>query len=271
MKYFCMLSIIVMLSIHGIYSASFSTIRRQLKQVTLRFLKSLEQENCARMILNATVRDQYLAKTLIGRVQPVGTFKSTEAALEYLYGVSCQIPNVPVRVEVIDAVTLLHITYDADRYLISFKIRIDFVSKKRFNLYGMLAFDRRFKLCGYESVVQNIGLTFYIPPNQESATIQYLCQGTQAVCPVSSPLEQYSSFEECVTFLSPPNTPFGDYDRADQNNVICRVVHLLLAQISPAIHCPHLGKTGGGACTNKTADTYFEGTTDFVQCAHRFR
>ena len=135
----------------------------------------------------------------------------------------------------------------------------------------MLAFNRRFKLCGYESVVQNIGLTFYIPPSQESVTIRYLCQGTQAVCRVSSSLEQYSSLEECVTFLSPPNTPFGDYDRADQNNVICRVVHLLLAQISPTLHCPHLGKTGGGACTNKTADTYFEGTTDFVQCAHRFR
>ena len=109
MKYLCIVSIILVLSIHGIYSASFSTIRRQLKQATLRFLKSLEQENCAQVILNETVRDQYLSKTLIGRVQPVGTFQSTEAALEYLYGVSCQIPNVPVRVELIDAVTLLQI------------------------------------------------------------------------------------------------------------------------------------------------------------------
>ena len=109
MKYLWIVSIILVLSIHGTYSASFSTIRRQLKQATLRFLQSLEQENCAHVILNETVRDQYLSKKLIGRVQPVGTFQSTEAALEYLYGVSCQIPNVPVRVEVIDAVTLLQI------------------------------------------------------------------------------------------------------------------------------------------------------------------
>ena len=134
----------------------------------------------------------------------------------------------------------------------------------------MLAYDKNYKLCGYEAVIQNLGLTLDFPAETQSTYIQKLCQGTQLICPVGSAVEEYTSVDDCVTFLSAPNTPFGSYDRGDQDNVVCRLIHLQLAQIAPAIHCPHLGKTGGGACTDKTANTYFGDTNNFVQCAHQY-
>jgi hypothetical protein len=270
MKIFLILSIIVIVCIHGTYSANRAAVEQQLKKATLRFLAAFANDTCAQMILNETVRQKYLSDKLTGRVQPVGAFPTTELALEYLFGLLCSIPNLPTRSQVATVAHLQQITYHSQQFLISFKIQIDLVSMKKLNFYGMLAFDSNYKLCGYEAVIQNLGLTLDFPAETQSAYIQRLCQGTQLICPVGSAVEQYASVDDCVTFLSAPNTPFGSYDRGDQNNVICRLIHIQLAQIAPALHCPHLGKTGGGACTDKTADTYFGDASNFVQCAHRY-
>ncbi|KAF3917661.1 hypothetical protein AA313_de0208111 [Arthrobotrys entomopaga] len=39
--------------------------------------------------------------------------------------------------------------------------------------------------------------------------------------------------------------PFGDFDKIWSDSVVCRIVHLMLASIDPADHCPHVGPTGG--------------------------
>lgn len=246
-------------------------IEKCLQRATTKFLYSLNQGICANVILNSTIRQQYISSTLTGRVQPVGTFLTTDLAIEYLYGILCAIPNLPPRRELLDSADLLQWTYDPNYYRVSFKIRVNLKSSKKLVFFGLLAFDRNFKLCGYEAVIQNAGLALDIPLNLHSFAIQGLCQAIQVVCPVGSPLQQYTDINECITFLSEPTTSFGTYDRADQNNVVCRLIHIQLAQIAPSIHCPHVGKTGGGACVDKTADSYFQGTSDFLQCAHRYR
>ncbi|CAF5108951.1 unnamed protein product, partial [Rotaria sp. Silwood1] len=40
-------------------------------------------------------------------------------------------------------------------------------------------------------------------------------------------------------------------------NVICRFIHTYFVPLLPSIHCPHVGSTGGGACTDKTIDFYY--------------
>lgn len=244
-------------------------IRNKLKQATIKFLKSLEPGICASIILNSTLRKQYLSDNLIGRVQPVGTFLSSSSALAYIYGLLCDIPNSPKRSDSVQTVDLLQLTYDPDYYRISAKIQINLASSNKLIFFGMVAFDKDLKLCGYEAVVQNGGLTTDIPSNQHSLAIQGLCQAIQIACPVGSPLQQYENVTECISFLSEPTTPFGTYDRADQNNAVCRLIHSNFVHIEPTVHCPHLGKTGGDACTDKTAKSYFEGKTDFLQCAYK--
>ena len=51
--------------------------------------------------------------------------------------------------------------------------------------------------------------------------------------------------------------PYGSYDRADQGNVVCRLLHIKFVPFFPSIHCPHVGKTGGNAYYDKTIDFYY--------------
>jgi hypothetical protein len=44
---------------------------------------------------------------------------------------------------------------------------------------------------------------------------------------------------------------FGTTDRYWANSVQCRSIHLSLAAIRPAYHCPHVGPSGGGKCIDK--------------------
>ena len=240
---------------------------KQLKQATDRFFKSLQPGTCAQVILNSTVRKQYLSKTLIGRVEPAGTFLTPLTALEYWYGLACDIPGLPPKPSRLVTADILQLTYDPNFYRVSFKIQVNFLSSEKLTAFGILAFDEKFKLCGYDATLQNLGLTFDVPPDTHNATILSLCEAIQYFCPVNSKYKQYSNVSECVSFLT--QIPFGSLDQGDQNNVACRSIHIELAEITPEIHCPHVGETGGGFCTNKTAASYFEGTTDFLKCAHR--
>ncbi|CAF1501513.1 unnamed protein product, partial [Didymodactylos carnosus] len=102
------------------------------------------------------------------------------------------------------------------------------------------------------------------PPETNPATIQYLCQGIQQTCTGNN--EQYESFEDCVDFMT-HKIPYGSSDRLDQDSVSCRILHIQLAALAPVVHCPHCGPTGGGACTNKTSQSYYE--VDYLSCAYK--
>jgi hypothetical protein len=69
---------------------------------------------------------------------------------------------------------------------------------------------------------------------------------------------------DCITELS--LKPFGTFDEAWGDNVVRRLIHIVLAQIRPdvsrtlflfglpintmQVHCMHVGPTGGGKCVN---------------------
>ncbi|CAF0923294.1 unnamed protein product [Adineta steineri] len=89
--------------------------------------------------------------------------------------------------------------------------------------------------------------------------IQTYCNGTNL---------QYNSTEECIDYLT-NEIPFGSYDTADQGTVSCRLIHVKFIPLIPEMHCPHVGKTGGDACYNKTVDYYYN-QTDFLGCAHQY-
>ena len=271
LKFVCTLFILAVLCCDELHSVSFRAAQRRLHKTTVQFFNSLAPGVCAQVILNETVRHQYIARSLIGRVQPLGTFSTSSTALEYLYGLICHIPGVQQLLDVLASYELLKLTYDVNYYRVSFKLQLNMESTKKIIFFGMLAFNENMKLCGYEAVVQNAGLTYEFNSTIRPVALQALCQGIQVVCPVGSSNQQYANLSDCLTFLSEPQTPFGTYDRADQNNVVCRLVHLQLAQIDPTTHCPHVGKEGGGKCTNKPYTYYFEDPSDFLTCAYRYR
>ena len=188
-----------------------------------------------------------------------------------MYGSLCGATILPTITVSLQSVSLLQLTYAPKHYRVSYKARFNLKSSKKLELFGMIAFNKQLQVCGFEAAVENAGLTFDGPVSSRASIIANICRGTQIFCPVGTSYQQYASQSECVSFFSGKQTTFGTYDRADQNTVICRLIHVRFAMISPATHCPHLGKKSTGACTNKPAQSYFTGTTDFLQCAYQFR
>ena len=100
-----------------------------------------------------------------------------------------------------------------------------------------------------------------------------ICSTAQTYC-VGPALQQYTSATECYNYLTTV-TRFGEaYELGahflgsfpvkllltwgtGRNTVLCRMVHQNMVPLRPAIHCPHIGKTGGGYCvdTPTYADT----------------
>jgi hypothetical protein len=105
-------------------------------------------------------------------------------------------------------------------------------------------------------------------PQVAAQSIEQLCGGTQQRCTGSN--SQWSSIDECIATLS--QKPYGNYDEAWGDNIVCRTIHLVLTQVRPEVsshphqarvssakadanvlkqvHCPHVGPTGGSKCVD---------------------
>src|SRR5215471_4498824 len=71
-------------------------------------------------------------------------------------------------------------------------------------------------------------------PRAQAGTIQQLCTVTQQRCTGLN--RQWSSIDQCVSALSPK--PYGNYDEAWGDNIVCRTIHLVLTQVRPQVSSP---------------------------------
>jgi hypothetical protein len=84
-------------------------------------------------------------------------------------------------------------------------------------------------------------------------TAQTYCNGTNT---------QYSSLTSCYQYLT-QEVRFGEAYEFGRNTLVCGMVHQNMVPFRPSVHCPHIGPTGGGYCTDdmtymSTVDqTYF--------------
>ncbi|KAL1304697.1 hypothetical protein AAFC00_003648 [Neodothiora populina] len=73
-----------------------------------------------------------------------------------------------------------------------------------------------------------------------------LCPVIQQRCTESN--QQYSDVATCIEELDAK--PFGNFDEAWGDNLACRTIHLILTQVRPEVHCPHVGPNGGNGPDN---------------------
>ncbi|CAF3367469.1 unnamed protein product [Rotaria sp. Silwood2] len=186
---------------------------------------------CAQILLDQNnIQSKYISlQGLSGRVIPAGIFSTKVLALEYLYELLCPIPNLPPRLSTIQAIDVVRITYDKKYLITQTELVFHISGNKRLTLLASMAL---IKIINYV-VICNVTQTF--------------CSGT---------LQQYSSVDDCKQYLM-TQIPFGLLDRGDQGNVACRIIHAIFVPLLPSVHCPHVDPTGGGACTNKTIDFYY--------------
>ncbi|CAD6593695.1 MAG: hypothetical protein ASARMPREDX12_007470 [Alectoria sarmentosa] len=75
-----------------------------------------------------------------------------------------------------------------------------------------------------------------------------ICSTAQKYC-VGPQLQQYQNASQCYSYLT-TQTRFGEAYELGRNTVLCRMVHQNMVPIRPAVHCPHIGPSGGGYCVD---------------------
>ena len=89
------------------------------------------------------------------------------------------------------------------------------------------------------------------------AIAQNICTTASQSCTGAN--QQYQSNDDCLNFLT-NQIRFGEAYELGRNTLLCRSVHQNMVPFRPAVHCPHIGKTGGGMCADDK--TYVETVTD---------
>lgn len=75
--------------------------------------------------------------------------------------------------------------------------------------------------------------------------------------------QQYDSDDDCIHFLT-KDVRFGQSFELGMNSLLCRNVHEKMVAFRPDVHCPHIGKSGGGQCvddytyTQKVIEQYYK-------------
>jgi len=197
--------------------------------------------------------------SVTGRVNAVGQFDGFTDSIEYFYALALQpatpqlIPGVSIYVYDID-ITLLDVVGTRASIMINIWFQTYLVPNSTFYLteIGWFVFTpNTAKILHYDLTILRMDQIFDAMSLPHANSIYELCTGVQQLC--VGPNQQYSNFTACVEFMS--GIDFGSWSNVWSNTVVCRTVHSILAGVSPDVHCPHVGPTGGMKCVYHS---YFE-------------
>ncbi|KAJ7114935.1 hypothetical protein C8R44DRAFT_629759 [Mycena epipterygia] len=205
-----------------------------------------------------------------GRVTPVGEFFGFQDSFEYFFGLAPVPTGIPPNgvftnatlVEFVSGcpevaastVYLTASTINADNSTGPFLTTLKEVAFWHFDEEGaVLKYDAWIpSLDRYYNTVHGVGFDLYSPAGM-NVTIQQIC-GLQAQTCVGNNTV-YDGVADCVQTLTAKT--FGRLDEAWGDNVVCRLIHVLLTKIRPEVHCPHVGPTGGGKCIDVVYNDVF--------------
>jgi hypothetical protein len=192
-------------------------------------------------ILQNTALASQFAPSVRGRVTPVGKFNDFNGVLEYFYALAIQ-PGSPVI-----SVNFKALISTGDKV----GVRVDILfnnsgSLRNLTQTGFYQFNSNNQVTTFDLAILNLGAAVDVPASDQAAVIQGVCSALTVNPGTCNGFHEYTDFNDCVSFMN--SIPYGSWNRANSNTVVCRQLHTLLTPFRPAVHCPHAGKTGGGAC-----------------------
>ncbi|KAJ7300810.1 hypothetical protein DFH08DRAFT_946277 [Mycena albidolilacea] len=110
-----------------------------------------------------------------------------------------------------------------------------------------------------KAAIQELGLPHYTSDTvalQTRAAVD-VCSAHEAYCLGLN--KQYKSRAECMNFVL-NKVPFGEIWQGGQNTAFCRYIHTPMLQLRPAVHCPHVGPTGGDMCVDHPYESMVVGS-----------
>jgi hypothetical protein len=186
-----------------------------------------------------------------GRIHPIGTFSDLEGTVEYFYALSPisssqRIVNVTIT-KFSNAGNIA-----ATEAIFTFQNPTTGQYLANMTQKGFWRFDDNGLVVEYDLELLNLELRQLAlgrnssDPAYRANFINSICANQNNICTGNN--TQYASVADCVAFMN--TIDFGTTDRYWANSVQCRSIHLSLANVRPAYHCPHVGVSGGGKCIN---------------------
>ncbi|CAK4032316.1 Hypothetical predicted protein [Lecanosticta acicola] len=170
-----------------------------------------------------------------GRVSPVGNFVGFEDSIEYFFALAPTPQGNPAGAAVYDAQVVNFVSGCPD-----VASSLVYLRTGQVNQLGQLN-----KSAPTSTLSQLASGVDYSNMQVQQAAVQGLCPVIQQRCTGSN--QQYTSVQDCGQQLGAK--PFGNFDEAWGDNIACRTIHLILTVVHPEVHCPHVGPTGGGKCS----------------------
>jgi hypothetical protein len=202
-------------------------------------------------IIQQGIVPHVFSNSVRGRIHPIGTFSDLEGTVEYFYALSPvsssqRIVNVTItKFSNVGKVA-------ATEAIFTFQNPTTGVYLANMTQKGFWRFDDDGLVIEYDLELLNLELRQQAlgrnssDPAYRASFINSICTNQNNVCTGNN--TQYANIAACVAFMN--TIDFGTTDRYWANSVQCRSIHLSLAAIRPAYHCPHVGVTGGGKCVN---------------------
>lgn len=216
----------------------------------------------------------------IGRVNPLGIFSGIDGQLEYFYGA------VWTGITQIDRVTYDYLFSQGDDVYVSavlhflrfnesnrtqLQTQYNLTLKGSF-LFGIDPVDGVNKIHSEDLDIPNLGaavnfstggrgLGFGDPAYSRSTCQRILAPrsvGGAGCDATMDPAGYYHNQSECEYYFNSYKPGTMDNIWFDGNTTACRYYHLILSFIFPAMHCPHIGRTGADKCIPHDYRTYFD-------------
>ncbi|KAJ7923097.1 hypothetical protein B0H13DRAFT_2230247 [Mycena leptocephala] len=200
-----------------------------------------------------------------GRVTPVGEFFGFQDSFEYFFGLA-PLPTGSPPNGAISKATLAEFPPGAPStvYLTLSTINLDNSTGPFITILKQIAFWRFDDLGAvlyYDAWIPDLDLFSPLIHGFDIYTLDGMSQVIQGICGLQAQTcvgsnTVYDGVDDCMRTLAAK--PFGRSDETWGDNVVCRIVHVLLTKIRPEVHCPHVGPTGGGKCIDvEYNDVYF--------------
>lgn len=225
------------------------------------------------LILNKTILlDDLFAPNGVGRIDPLTIIEGGSILVEYFYAFSIvRSPGSLIYVNQVDFVSL-GVNMTGPLPIVFNRVRVHFsldlgngvlINVLNWTISGTFTMaPNNNTIIKVDQILHNIGFATDVKLANRTQYIDSLCQTYVKTCNSTfDPDGFYSNYDDCFAYLTSPNvrntTWNGQqanlpvtYDQAAGNTIVCRQVHLGMAAYDPTFHCKHVGKTGGGMCSD---------------------
>ncbi|KAL9018131.1 MAG: hypothetical protein Q9185_004538 [Variospora sp. 1 TL-2023] len=188
------------------------------------------------------INSTLLSEDVLGRIDITRTFKGRELNTEYLFGLFANLASVspgaisllgiPLSYEIVHFTANQNIISSLTRFQFKFSalnllLPLEILGWNTYNARGEISqYDATFK--NWQWAVDRLLLAAgrqYGTANSTQSTIRALQQAiARSIC--------------------------GTSQRYCKNTLLCRMVHQNMVPYRPEVHCPHIGKAGGGYCVD---------------------